>query len=48
LFAWEYADAGFWQDAQSLEKYEASGKPIRVAAASGQDDLELTMIPLRE
>jgi hypothetical protein len=48
LFAWTFAPIGSWQTADFLRAYETSGQIIRVAPGSRQQDIRLTLIPLRK
>jgi hypothetical protein len=48
LYSWSFAPIGSWQTAEFLRNYESSGQVIRVAPASRQADVRLTLIPLRK
>jgi len=45
-FAWEYADAGSWQDAEFLRPYEFAGTLIEVRE-NGKVETQLTVLPRR-
>jgi hypothetical protein len=48
LFAWTFAPIGSWQTAEFLRNYESSGQVIRIAPGRRQQDIRLTVIPLRK
>jgi hypothetical protein len=48
LFAWTYAPIGSWQTVDFLRNYENSGQIIRVTPGGRQQDVRLTLTPLRK
>ena len=48
LFAWTFAPIGSWQTAEFLRNYETSGQIVRVTLGGRQQDVRLTLIPLRK
>ena len=48
LFAWTFAPIGSWQTAEFLRSYETSGQIIRISPGRREQDVRLTLIPLRK
>jgi hypothetical protein len=44
LFAWDWAEADAWQNANFITSYESLGKSILVSPSSGQDRIQINLI----